>query len=111
MTRLPDAPWRHWDGLDTLLEALGAAEGRTRYVGGAVRDTLLGLEVQDLDLATALPPSDVVARIEGAGLKAVPTGLKHGTVTAVIGDKRPIEVTTLRRDISTDGRHAEIEYT
>ncbi|MFN2259451.1 MAG: CCA tRNA nucleotidyltransferase, partial [Parasphingopyxis sp.] len=111
MTRLPDAPWRHWDGLDTLLEALGAAEGRTRYVGGAVRDTLLGLEVQDLDLATALPPSDVVARIEGAGLKAVPTGLKHGTVTAVIGDKRPIEVTTLRRDIATDGRHAEIEYT
>lgn len=111
MTTLPDAAWRHWDGLDTLLEALGAGEGRTRFVGGAVRDTLLGLAVEDVDLATALPPSDVVARIEGAGLKAVPTGLKHGTVTAVIGDKRPIEVTTLRRDVSTDGRHAEIEYT
>lgn len=111
MTTLPDAPWRHWDGLGALLEALGAGEGRTRFVGGAVRDTLLGLAVTDVDLATALPPSDVVARIEGAGLKAVPTGLKHGTVTAVIGGKRPIEVTTLRRDVATDGRHAEIEYT
>lgn len=109
--KLPDAPWQHWPGLEPLLAALGAGDGLTRYVGGAVRDTLLGLAVEDVDLATSLPPRDVIDRIEAAGLKAVPTGLKHGTITAVIGEGRPIEVTTLRRDVSTDGRHAQIEYT
>lgn len=108
--KLPDAPWRHWAGMDALLDALDAAEGKTRYVGGAVRDALLGLDVEDVDCATVFPPEETARRIEAAGLKAVPTGIKHGTITAVLPEKRTIEVTTLRRDVSTDGRHAEVEY-
>ena len=95
--------------MDRLLAALGAAEGETRFVGGCVRDTLLGLEVSDVDLATRLAPEEVIARLEAARIKAVPTGIAHGTVTAVIGGA-PVEVTTLRRDVSTDGRRATIAY-
>jgi poly(A) polymerase len=93
-----------------LLDVLGAAAGETRFVGGCVRDTLLGLQVSDVDLATRLAPQAVLDRLKAAGIKAVPTGLAHGTVTAVIAGK-PVEVTTLRRDVATDGRHATIEYT
>ncbi|HET9641196.1 MAG TPA: CCA tRNA nucleotidyltransferase [Allosphingosinicella sp.] len=93
-----------------LLAALGAKDGDTRYVGGCVRDTLLGLPVSDVDLATRLPPEEVMARLARARIKAVPTGLAHGTVTAVVGGK-PVEVTTLRRDVATDGRRATIAYT
>jgi poly(A) polymerase len=93
-----------------LLGALGADAGETRYVGGCVRDTLLGLEVSDVDLATRLTPEAVIARLGKAGVKAVPTGIAHGTVTAVIGGA-PVEVTTLRRDVATDGRRATIAYT
>ncbi|MEM8696968.1 MAG: CCA tRNA nucleotidyltransferase [Pseudomonadota bacterium] len=108
--RLPDASWRHWPGMDALLDALDAADGRVRFVGGAVRDALLGLDVQDVDCATAFPPDETAQRIEAAGLKAVPTGIKHGTITAVLPEKHTMEVTTLRRDVSTDGRHATVEY-
>ena len=108
--RLPDAPWQGRAGIARLLEALGAAEGETRYVGGCVRDTLLGLEVSDVDLATRLAPEEVIRRLEAARIKAVPTGLAHGTITAVSGGA-PVEVTTLRRDVSTDGRRATIAYT
>jgi len=107
---LPDASWRRWPGLDRLLAALGSAEGETRFVGGCVRDTLLGLEVSDVDLATRLAPDAVMARLKRDRIKAVPTGLAHGTVTAVI-QGRPIQVTTLRRDVATDGRRATIAYT
>jgi poly(A) polymerase len=107
---LPDAPWRHRPGLDGLLAALDAAGGKARYVGGAVRDGLLGLPVNDLDIATTLDPQDVVDRLKAAGIKAVPTGIDHGTVTAVLPDG-PVEITTLRRDVSTDGRRATIAYT
>ena len=93
-----------------LLAALGAADGETRYVGGCVRDTLLGLAVSDVDLATRIAPGEVMKRLRKAGIKAVPTGLAHGTVTAVLPDG-PIEVTTLRRDVSTDGRRATVAYT
>jgi poly(A) polymerase len=93
-----------------LLDALGAGEGETRYVGGAVRDDLLGLPVNDLDLATRLRPDEVVERLQGAGIKAVPTGIAHGTVTAV-SDGHPYEVTTLRRDVETFGRHATVAFT
>ncbi len=93
-----------------LMRALGAAKGETRFVGGCVRDTLLGLEVSDVDLATRLQPQEVMQRLEAAGIKAVPTGLAHGTVTAVINGA-PVEVTTLRRDVATDGRRATITYT
>lgn len=110
MTVLPDAPWRHWEGIGALLDALDAADGSVRYVGGAVRDTLLGLEVQDVDFATIFAPEETARRIAAAGLKSVPTGIKHGTITAVLPANRTIEVTTLRRDVATDGRHAEVEY-
>ncbi|MDB5719863.1 MAG: cca, partial [Alphaproteobacteria bacterium] len=108
--KLPNASWQKRAGLAQLLEALDAPLGETRYVGGCVRDTLLGLAVSDVDLATRLPPEAVMARLAKAKIKAVPTGIAHGTVTAVIAGT-PIEITTLRRDVSTDGRHATIAYT
>ena len=74
--------------------ALGADEGLTRYVGGAVRDDLLGLPVSDVDLATRLEPDEVIDRLEKARIKAVPTGIEHGTITAV-SDGHPFEITTL----------------
>lgn len=107
---LPDAEWRHDAALLRVLDALDAASGSTLAVGGAVRDTLLGLAVSDVDLATRWRPEQVVARLAAAGIKAVPTGIAHGTVTAV-ADGRPFEVTTLRRDVSTDGRHAMVAFT
>jgi len=108
--KLPKAAWQARKGLRGLLATLGSAEGETRYVGGCVRDTLLGLPVNDIDLATRLAPDEVLERLRTARIKAVPTGLAHGTVTAVVEGK-PVEVTTLRRDVSTDGRRATIAYT
>lgn len=107
---LPDAPWRHRAGLDRLCTALGAQGGESRFVGGAVRDTLLGIAVNDIDIATRLSPDDVCDRLRAAHIKAVPTGIAHGTITAVLPDG-PVEVTTLRRDVATDGRHATVVYT
>ncbi|HKY81832.1 MAG TPA: CCA tRNA nucleotidyltransferase [Sphingobium sp.] len=107
---LPDADWRHRPGLDGLLKVLDAQSGMARFVGGAVRDGLLGLPVSDLDIATVLEPAAVVDRLKQAGIKAVPTGIDHGTVTAVIAGW-PVEITTLRRDVSTDGRRATIAFT
>jgi poly(A) polymerase len=104
------AKWRDRRGMERLLDALGADEGLTRYVGGAVRDDLLDLPVSDVDLATRLEPDEVVRRLEAARIKAVPTGIEHGTVTAV-SDACPYEVTTLRRDLSTDGRRATVAFT
>ncbi|KQT32815.1 polynucleotide adenylyltransferase [Sphingomonas sp. Leaf412] len=108
MVILPDAPWRHRPGLAPLTHALGA--GRARWVGGAVRDTLLGLDVSDIDLATVHPPEEVIRLCSAAGIKTVPTGIAHGTVTAVTSGT-VVEVTTLRRDVATDGRHAIVERT
>ena len=93
-----------------LLEALGGDKELTRYVGGAVRDDLLAHRVSDVDLATRLQPQDVMQRLEAAKIKAVPTGIDHGTITA-ISDGHPYEVTTLRRDVSTDGRRATVAFT
>lgn len=107
---LPDAPWRARAGLDRLTGVLGAGDGESRYVGGAVRDTLLGLDVADIDIATRLSPQEVLDRLEDARIKAIPTGLAHGTITALI-EAGHVEVTTLRRDVSTDGRHAVVAYT
>lgn len=108
--KLPDTGWRHRPGLDGLLTALDASSGKTRFVGGAVRDGLLGLPVNDVDIATTIDPQDMVDRLKGAGIKAVPTGIDHGTITAILPDG-PVEITTLRRDVSTDGRRATIAYT
>ncbi len=107
--RLPDASWREEPGLRAVLTALGDDPSVTRAVGGAVRDSLLGHPVADVDLATRLRPDAVVERLKAAGLKAVPTGIAHGTVTAV-AEGRGFEVTTLRRDVATDGRRATIAF-
>jgi poly(A) polymerase len=108
--KLPAAEWQTLSGMRALLKALGASAGETRYVGGCVRDTLLGAEVSDVDLATRMAPEQVIERLSRARIKSVPTGIAHGTVTAIL-NSRPVEVTTLRRDVSTDGRRATIAYT
>ena len=108
--KLDPKGWRTRRGMTKLLKSLGADDGLTRYVGGAVRDNLLGLPVSDVDLATKLKPAEVVERLRAAGIKAVPTGLEHGTITAV-SDGHPYEVTTLRRDVETFGRHATVAFT
>lgn len=105
---LPPAAWRDRPGLARLIDALGPATAR--IVGGAVRDTLLGIATADIDLATTHAPDEVVRRLEAAHIKAVPTGIKHGTITAVSSDE-VYEVTTLRRDLDTDGRHATVAFT
>lgn len=92
-----------------VLDALHGDGVETRAVGGAVRNALLGLPVKEVDLATTAEPDKVMALAKRAGLKAVPTGIDHGTVT-VIADGSPFEVTTLRRDVKTYGRHAKIAY-
>jgi len=97
-------------GIKRLLNALDAKQGTARFVGGAVRDLLLGEKPGDLDLATTLRPDEVVRRLEAAGIKAVPTGIEHGTVTAV-SSGTVVEVTTLRSDVSTDGRRATVAFT
>ena len=108
--KLDAAKWRKRRGMSRLLKALGADEGLTRYVGGAVRDELLQLPVSDVDLATRIPPEQVIERLQKAKIKAVPTGIDHGTITAV-SDGHPFEITTLRRDVSTDGRRATVAFT
>ena len=95
--------------LDPLVAALGGGE-MTRLIGGVVRDTLLGVPVSDIDMATRLTPDAVMARLKIAGIKSVPTGIAHGTVTAVM-PSGPVEITTLRRDVSTDGRRATVAFT
>ena len=107
--RLPDAKWQHADGLKSVLAALDDVYGGPRYVGGAVRDTLVGLPVSDVDIATALLPDEVINRLEAAGIKAIPTGIEHGTVTAAV-DGKNYEITTLRRDVATDGRRATVAF-
>lgn len=95
---------------DPALVMVWDALSGARVVGGAVRDAIAGRVVADIDLATPLPPREVLAALGAAGLRAVPTGLDHGTVTA-IADGQPFEVTTLRRDVLTDGRHATVAFT
>ncbi len=109
MSSLPAADWRETPGIMRLIDALTADGGQARFVGGAVRDTLLGLPVKDIDIATPLLPDDVMVRLAFAGIKAVPTGIAHGTITAA-SDGVVAEVTTLRRDVCTDGRRATVAF-
>ncbi len=104
---LSNADWPKREGLRALTEALGAQD--IRWVGGAVRDTLLEMPVSDVDCATKLTPDAVIDRCRAAGIRTVPTGIDHGTVTAVLDDG-PVEITTLRHDVSTDGRRATIAF-
>lgn len=109
MTRLPGELLAD-PALGQVLAALAAAGARAWLVGGAVRNALLGEPVADIDIATDARPAEVIRLAEAAGLRAVPTGLDHGTVTLIAGG-RGFEVTTLRRDVATDGRHAVVAFT
>ncbi|WP_375396826.1 CCA tRNA nucleotidyltransferase [uncultured Sphingomonas sp.] len=105
---LPRAAWRDRPGLARVIAAL--EPGTTRIVGGAVRDTLIGIDTADIDLATVHDPYRVIDLLDAARIKPVPTGLRHGTITA-IANGEVYEVTTLRRDVATDGRHATVAFT
>lgn len=109
MISVADQHWFQDPALGRIMTLLNSDGGQTRVVGGAVRNSLLGEPVGDIDLATTLLPTEVMARAATAGIKAVPTGIDHGTITLVL-DRKPFEVTTLRRDVSTNGRHAEVAF-
>lgn len=104
---LSDAAWTRREGLAELTQALGAEA--IRWVGGAVRDSLLGHEVADVDCATTHLPDTVIELCKQAGIRTVPTGIDHGTVTAILSGG-PVEITTLRHDVSTDGRRATVAF-
>lgn len=107
---LSGAPWLTRGDTRAVLQAIETGGYEARVVGGAVRNALMGRPVKDIDLATTAEPADVQRLAGAAGLKVVPTGLAHGTVTVIAGHT-PYEVTTLRRDIETFGRHARVTFT
>ena len=107
--RLAVPAWSRAGEVVAVLEALTAAGEQARFVGGAVRDTLLGRAIRDVDIATTGIPEHNMAALEGVGIKALPTGLEHGTIMAVV-EGRGFEITTLREDIETDGRHAVVRF-
>ena len=106
---LGGAAWLTTGALPRLLGVLDCDGEEARVVGGAVRNALLGVPIAEVDVATTAVPEEVVKRVTAAGFKPVPTGIEHGTVTVVI-DKHPFEVTTLRQDVETYGRHAKVEF-
>ncbi len=108
--KIEPQPWMTAPEARAVVAALTADGAELRFVGGCVRDALAERPVTDVDLATPEPPERVVALLERAGLKAVPTGIAHGTITAVSGGM-PFEVTTLREDVETYGRHAKVAFT
>ena len=99
--------WMRAGPTRAVIDALG---GNARFVGGCVRNALIGEAVGDIDIATPLRPADVMQRLQAAGIEAIPTGIEHGTITAISSGK-PYEITTLRRDVSTDGRRAVVAFT
>jgi poly(A) polymerase len=109
LRRLPQR-WMTEGPAARVMQALTAEGDTARFVGGCVRDALVGRSIRDVDIATPLSPQRVTALLEKAGLKAVPTGIEHGTITAV-ADRTGIEVTTLRLDVETDGRRAKVAFT
>jgi len=108
--RIEPQDWMTAPETRAVIAALAAEGTEVRFVGGCVRDALAGRPVKDVDLATPDRPEKVMELLRAAGLKAVPTGLDHGTVTAVSGH-RPFEITTLRMDVETDGRRAKVTFT
>ena len=106
---LKGASWLSGGALARLLQVLDGEGEEARVVGGAVRNALLEMPIHEIDVATTAVPQEVVRRVTSAGFKPVPTGIEHGTVTVVI-DKQPFEVTTLRKDLETDGRHATVAF-
>lgn len=108
--KLPPQTWMTAPETGRVIEALAADGAEVRFIGGCVRDALLKRPVSDIDLALAVPPERVMALLRRAGIRAVPTGLDHGTVTAIEGAMH-FEITTLRRDVETDGRRARVAFT
>jgi len=108
--RIPLQPWMNGPAAAPVFAALTAGGVTARIVGGCVRDAVLGLAIGDLDVCTPASPGRVMELVRAAGLKAIPTGIEHGTVT-VIAQHTPVEVTTLRRDVETDGRRAVVAFT
>jgi len=108
--KVDPSAWLDRPGIKRLLKALDARHGHARFVGGAIRDLLIDEEPGDLDLATTHTPETVIKRLEDGGIKAIPTGIDHGTVTA-ISSGTMVEVTSLRADVSTDGRRATVVFT
>ena len=104
-----DAPWLKEGAVARLLALLNCDGEEARVVGGAVRNRLLGLPVAEIDVATTALPEEVMRRVQAAGGKAVPTGIEHGTITAIVGH-HPVEVTTLREDVETFGRKARVVF-
>ncbi len=103
-------PWMRADAVFALFRALFAGGGQARLVGGCVRDAVAGRAVGDIDVATPTRPAEVIRLLDAARIRALPTGLAHGTVTAAIAGSS-FEITTLRRDVETDGRHAVVAFT
>lgn len=93
-----------------IIEAIEKFGGEARLVGGCVRDSILQREIHDIDLATNLLPNQTIKALKLCNIKTIPTGLKHGTITAIL-HKRSFEITTLRHDVKCDGRHAKVEFT
>ena len=108
--RIDPQAWMTAPETVAVLEALGAGGAVARFVGGCVRDAILGWPVTDIDIATPETPDAVIALLEKAAIRAVPTGIAHGTVTAVVAGAH-FEITTLRRDVETFGRHARVAFT
>src|SRR3954452_4100597 len=108
MRRL-DAAWLREAPLRDLLAVLDGGGEEARVVGGAVRNAILAEPIAEIDVATTALPTEVVRRAQAAGFKAVPTGIEHGTVTVVVHGQ-PFEVTTLREDVETFGRHAKVAF-
>jgi poly(A) polymerase len=106
---LVDAPWLQSGAASRALGLLNKDGEEARIVGGAVRNALMGLPVGEIDIATTAIPQEVMRRANGAGIKSVPTGVEHGTVTLVV-EGQPFEVTTLRQDIETFGRRAKVAF-
>jgi len=104
-----DAAWLKDESLQKLLAVLSTDGEEARIAGGAVRNALLGQDVADVDVATTTVPDETIRRAKEAGFKVVPTGYEHGTVTVIAAGK-PFEVTTLRADVETDGRHAKVQF-
>src|SRR6201998_4854768 len=107
--RLSDAPWLRSGPAARVLGLLNAEGEEARVVGGAVRNALLGVPIVDIDIATTAVPAEVIRRAKAAGIKSVPTGIEHGTVTLVV-DGQPFEITTLREDTETFGRRAKVSF-
>jgi len=108
--KIPVLDWLAAPETCDVVTALVADGREVRFVGGCVRDTMAKRPIGDIDIATPDPPESVLELLERAGIRAVPTGIEHGTVTAIIGDAK-FEITTLRRDVETDGRHAKVAFT